>query len=268
MRSPPDRRGRPELIGDLPSDGRPVLLLVDDAELVDDASGALAALAAGARPATWLVAAGRPDALRQRYGHWTTSVRRSRMGVLLTGGSELDGDLLGAVVPRRSPLSARPGLAWVVDNGSTASSNWPSTPRSPSPLKECCRGRSPTSVRPMDGQHDDRAPPVSVVLPVEAEETSHDLAARSDRRSTGHCRWRAFMLTRSKGTDDNGYSLELSRCRVGDARPGGLHHDAGEHGEELEIQVAVDVDGQRATMTVRASELEDTLEWIATSKAW
>jgi len=95
-------------------DAVPVLLVVDDADSVDDPDGALAALAAGKRPETWVLAAGRPEALRQTYGHWTTVVRRSRTGVVLTGGSELDGDLLGVLLPRRLPVPARPGLAWMV----------------------------------------------------------------------------------------------------------------------------------------------------------
>ena len=104
------------LLDELPEHG-PVLLLVDDADAVDDPGGRLAALAAGARLDTLIVAAGRPDALRQLYGHWTTVVRRSRTGVVLTGGSEMDGDLLGVVLPRRTPVPARPGLAWLVSDG-------------------------------------------------------------------------------------------------------------------------------------------------------
>ena len=98
----------------------PLLLLVDDAEMVDDPAGSLAALAAGGRPNTWIVAAGRPDALRQLYGHWTMIVRRSRSGLVLTGGSDVDGDLLGVALPRRTPVPARPGLAWSVANGTIA----------------------------------------------------------------------------------------------------------------------------------------------------
>ena len=101
------------LLARLPATG-PVLLVVDDAESIDDPDGALAALAAGGRPNTWVMAAGRPEALRQTYGHWTTVVRRSRTGVVLTGGGELDGDLLGVLLPRRLPVPARPGLAWMV----------------------------------------------------------------------------------------------------------------------------------------------------------
>lgn len=101
------------LLHRLPATG-PVLLVVDDADTLDDVDGALAALAAGSRPDTWMMAAGRPETLRQTYGHWTNVVRRSRIGVVLAGGSELDGDLLGVLLPRRLPVPARPGLAWMV----------------------------------------------------------------------------------------------------------------------------------------------------------
>ena len=114
---PADAVGTESSLADQLPAARPVLLLVDDAELVDDPSGRLAALVAGGRPDTLVVAAGRPDALRAHYGHWTAVVRRSRAGIVLTGGSELDGDLLGAALPRRTPVAPRPGLAWVVDGG-------------------------------------------------------------------------------------------------------------------------------------------------------
>ena len=35
----------------------------------------------------------------------------------MAAGGELDGDLLGAVIPRRPPIPSRPGLAWLVDEG-------------------------------------------------------------------------------------------------------------------------------------------------------
>ena len=93
--------------------GAPSLLVVDDAERVDDPR--LGALAAERRPGLLIAAAGRPDALRSLYGHWTTVVRRSRLGILLAAGADLDGDLLGELLPRRPPIPARPGLAWLVD---------------------------------------------------------------------------------------------------------------------------------------------------------
>ncbi len=96
----------------------PTLVVVDDAELVDDPAGALAAFAGSAHPARTVVAAGHPDALRQTYGHWTNVLRRSRIGLISTGGADTDGDLLGVVLPRRTPIAPRPGLVWVADNGS------------------------------------------------------------------------------------------------------------------------------------------------------
>jgi S-DNA-T family DNA segregation ATPase FtsK/SpoIIIE len=110
-------------LGTLPSVVNPaaaaggVLLVVDDAELVDDPEGFLAALAASRQAGITIVAAARPDAIRQTYGHWTGVVRRSRLGVVATGGGDTDGDVLGVVLPRRSALRARVGLAWLVDRG-------------------------------------------------------------------------------------------------------------------------------------------------------
>lgn len=94
----------------------PALLVIDDAEVVDDANGRLAGLASRGS-GLCIAAAGRPDALRQSYGHWTGVLRRSRLGMVATGGTDLDGDLLSTLLPRRSPIPARPGLWWVADNG-------------------------------------------------------------------------------------------------------------------------------------------------------
>ncbi|MGB8862223.1 MAG: FtsK/SpoIIIE domain-containing protein [Ilumatobacteraceae bacterium] len=112
----PEMAADTTLLDRMPGNG-PALLVVDDAEAVDDLDGRLAALAGGGRPATWVFVAGRPDALRQLYGHWTSVVRRSRIGLVHTGGSDLDGDLLGVALPRRTPVAPRPGLAWLVCNG-------------------------------------------------------------------------------------------------------------------------------------------------------
>jgi S-DNA-T family DNA segregation ATPase FtsK/SpoIIIE len=62
-----------------------------------------------------VIAAGRPDGLRPQFAHWTSVVRRSRIGVLLMACRDVDGDLLGELLPRRPPLRARPGLAWLLD---------------------------------------------------------------------------------------------------------------------------------------------------------
>ena len=93
------------------------LVLIDDAELVDDPRGRLAALIAGRPEHIAIVASGRPEALRAGFGHWTAGVRRSRLGIVMAGCSDIDADLLGAVLPRRAPLAARQGLGWVVAEG-------------------------------------------------------------------------------------------------------------------------------------------------------
>ncbi len=112
-------RALDEIIDALPITGR-VLIVVDDAELVDDIGGALAALAASHRHGLMIIAAGKPDSLRQSYGHWTAVVRRSRLGLVTTAANDLDGDLLGAILPRRTPIAPRPGLVWVVADGDIA----------------------------------------------------------------------------------------------------------------------------------------------------
>jgi len=80
----------------------PCLVFIDDAELVDDPTSALAALLACRRPGFWLVAAGRADALRTNYSHWSTAIRRSRHGLALRPQMEIDGELWLTPLPRRA----------------------------------------------------------------------------------------------------------------------------------------------------------------------
>jgi DNA segregation ATPase FtsK/SpoIIIE, S-DNA-T family len=110
-----DAAGLPALAV-LRDSGRRAVLLVDDAERVDD-DGTLAALVAAVRPRLHVVAAGRPDVVRSIYGHWTAAVRRSRLGVLLQPDLDVDGDLLGAVLPRRQPVAPLPGRGHLVVDG-------------------------------------------------------------------------------------------------------------------------------------------------------
>ena len=93
------------------------LLLVDDAERVPDRGGRLEALVSAAPPGLTVVAAGRAEALRSCFGHWTSVVRRSRLGLVATASHDLDGDLLGVTLPRRCPVPPRPGLMYLVDQG-------------------------------------------------------------------------------------------------------------------------------------------------------
>ena len=99
----------------------PCFVFIDDAELIDDASSALAALLACRRPGFWLVAAGRADALRTNYSHWSTIIRRSRHGLALRPQMEVDGELWLTPLPRRavalSPTQV--GRGYLVTAGSS-----------------------------------------------------------------------------------------------------------------------------------------------------
>jgi S-DNA-T family DNA segregation ATPase FtsK/SpoIIIE len=94
----------------------PTLVLVDDADTLDDADGRLAQLLANARPDVHVVIAGRNDVLRSLFGHWTQTVRRSKAGVLLQPDPDLDGDLLGARLPRKQHVAMGVGRGYVISD--------------------------------------------------------------------------------------------------------------------------------------------------------
>jgi S-DNA-T family DNA segregation ATPase FtsK/SpoIIIE len=95
----------------------PVVVLIDDAEDFDDADSAIADLLSTAGPDLHVVAAGRADSLRTKYGHWTKTVARSRTGVLLRPNIDYDGDLLGVALPRRAPVRMVDGRGYAAQNG-------------------------------------------------------------------------------------------------------------------------------------------------------
>ncbi|MEV4443315.1 FtsK/SpoIIIE domain-containing protein [Streptomyces sp. NPDC049577] len=101
----------------LPAPGEPTLLLVDDADTVEDAAGVLERWLTAAGPGSHLIAAGRADALRRSYGHWTQRARDSRCGVLLCPDHDLDGDLLGTELPRHDRMRPLPGRGYLVVDG-------------------------------------------------------------------------------------------------------------------------------------------------------
>jgi S-DNA-T family DNA segregation ATPase FtsK/SpoIIIE len=97
------------------AEGRPVLLLVDDVEAVDPDGRVLPDVLA--RPDLVVVAAGRADTLRGLYSHWTRTVRQSRAGLLLQPDIDLDGDLLGVRLPRRTTTAIGPGRGYLCADG-------------------------------------------------------------------------------------------------------------------------------------------------------
>jgi S-DNA-T family DNA segregation ATPase FtsK/SpoIIIE len=94
----------------------PQLLLIDDADSVDDPTRALSDLFSSTLPHLHAVVAGRIDALKG-LGHWSVGARRSRAGVLLQPDVQVDGMLLGVALPRRPEPPSRPGCGYRVDGG-------------------------------------------------------------------------------------------------------------------------------------------------------
>ncbi len=95
------------------------ILLVDDAERVQDPDGVLARTANQDAGISHLFVATTPDRMRSSYGSWLAELRSCRTGVLFRPGP-LDGDLLGVALPGRLALAPLPGRAVVVADGSAA----------------------------------------------------------------------------------------------------------------------------------------------------
>jgi DNA segregation ATPase FtsK/SpoIIIE, S-DNA-T family len=105
-----------ELVAQLRAAKRPQLLLIDDAEVVDDPMRALSELFSAPLATLHVVVAGRIDALRG-LGHWSGGARRSRTGLILQPDLTVDGQLLGVTLPRRPAPPARPGCGYRVHPG-------------------------------------------------------------------------------------------------------------------------------------------------------
>ena len=92
------------------------MLLVDDAETIEDPSGALARLLGDRLAHLRVVIAGRADSLRIAYGHWTQTARRSGSGIILGTISGADGDLWHRPIPAMPP-EVPPGRGLILING-------------------------------------------------------------------------------------------------------------------------------------------------------
>lgn len=95
------------------------LLLVDDAEMVDDPGNVLSALLTERRNNVWVIAAGRADVLRTSYTHWTIAIRRSRIGLALRPQLEIDGELWMTPLPRRVIGQFPTGRGFLIADGTT-----------------------------------------------------------------------------------------------------------------------------------------------------
>ncbi|HIY94204.1 MAG TPA: FHA domain-containing protein [Candidatus Rothia avicola] len=108
----------PALVAQLRLATGPVVLFVDDADGFADNDKSLAGLVEKTPAGLCIVAAGRADELRSLYSHWTKTLRKAKCGVLLQPNVDLDGDLLGARLPRKAPVALTVGRGYAVSNGS------------------------------------------------------------------------------------------------------------------------------------------------------
>jgi S-DNA-T family DNA segregation ATPase FtsK/SpoIIIE len=108
------------------------LLLIDDAEAVDDPQRALSDLFAAPLAHLHAVVAGRADGLRS-LGHWSVGARRSRTGLLLSPDVQVDGALFNITLPRRPAPPVRPGCGYRVDPGGIELMQVAQAPASPVP---------------------------------------------------------------------------------------------------------------------------------------
>jgi S-DNA-T family DNA segregation ATPase FtsK/SpoIIIE len=103
----------PALLASLRLERGAVFLLIDDAERFEDADQSIAGVVASGQPGLCVIAAGRAADLRGLYSHWTKTIRKSRLGVLLQPDINYDGELLGAVLPRKAPVAMTTGRGYI-----------------------------------------------------------------------------------------------------------------------------------------------------------
>jgi S-DNA-T family DNA segregation ATPase FtsK/SpoIIIE len=104
----------PGLATDLAARSPWALVLVDDADAVDDPTGALVALVRGGPPHVHVIAAAAADRILGEYGHWTRELRRSRLGLALRPMVDRDGEVWHTALPRQAPGGFGPGRGYLV----------------------------------------------------------------------------------------------------------------------------------------------------------
>jgi S-DNA-T family DNA segregation ATPase FtsK/SpoIIIE len=96
----------------------PLLVIIDDAHLVTDSTGALEAFLHQTPANAHVIAAGRTDDLRGiAFGHWTQPMRKGRTGLLLKIAQQAHGELLGLNLPFRRTFDTQPGRGYLANDG-------------------------------------------------------------------------------------------------------------------------------------------------------
>lgn len=107
----------PALLAQLRLITKPTILLIDDAETFADSDRSIGNLVDNPPAGLCIIAAGRAEELRSLYNHWTKNLRKAKCGILLQPNVDMDGDLLGAKIPRKAPVELTQGRGYAVSNG-------------------------------------------------------------------------------------------------------------------------------------------------------
>ncbi|MGJ4845795.1 FtsK/SpoIIIE domain-containing protein [Leifsonia sp. Le1] len=110
----------PALLASVPEQTGQVVLIIDDAERVEDPDQSIAALVNNPPRGLLIIAAGRATDLRTTYSHWTKNVRKARCGVLLQPDTDYDGELFSTKLPKNAPVAITPGRGYACVGGATA----------------------------------------------------------------------------------------------------------------------------------------------------
>ena len=99
---------------------RPVLVVVDDGEELAEALGAApleTVVRRGRDLPIRVVAASERQAAHRAFGGWLRELRKEQHGLLLDPDLDVDGDILGTRLPRRSSPVFPPGRGYLVERG-------------------------------------------------------------------------------------------------------------------------------------------------------
>src|SRR4051794_34384245 len=100
-----------------PAGSPEALVVLDDGTELAEAIGLEALVRRGRDTGVRVLAAVETHAAQRAFGGWLRELRNGRRGLLLAPDPEVDGDLLGARLPRREPVPPAPGRGYLAAAG-------------------------------------------------------------------------------------------------------------------------------------------------------
>ena len=100
-----------------PAGSPDALVVLDDGTELAEAMGLEALVRRGRDTGVRVLAAFETHAAQRAFGGWLREIRNGRRGLLLAPDPEVDGDLLGARLPRREPVPPAPGRGYLAAAG-------------------------------------------------------------------------------------------------------------------------------------------------------